>query len=380
MRLSKLAYEPSSVLEFYADALTTLGALCERTWHDRLCVVADGAALKFWDSTDAIQERELHFVAPDTRAPRDATREVFPGCPWTFRLADALLPSPPVVERGVLRPFDGGLAPPPADMAARLWCSQYPGSSGWRLDRPFQLTRHLSLLAWARCEVQASDQHWSLHRLALNLATGESDDALANALEFAELDPQAQVDWPRADWPAWYHRLTRLLEAELATDLAAIRGRQQRYLERELDRIEDYFQSYVQELQTRLERTTTASSRERLTERLAAADAERERRRQDQVHRHEIRVIPHWDAFLLLAEPAWDAEFTVIEHRETQVHRAAFVPRLRTWFACLGSYSSPVPGSHDPIRSRERQFTDPARPPDNFPVRDLTATSRRESS
>jgi hypothetical protein len=331
MRLHKLPYEPSAAIEFYSDALASLGALCERTWHDRLCVVADGAAVRLWDGGDALQENELHFVAPDAQTPRSPGQEIFPGCPWTFRLADALLPSPPSLERAVLRPFEGALAPPPADTAAKLWSAQFPGSSGWRLDNPFRLTRHLSLAAWVRCEVQAMDQHWSLHRLVLNLATGEADDALAGALEFAEVDGQAQPAWPPADWSTWFPRLLGLLETELATDLATIRNRQERYLRRELDRIEDYFQSYERELKTRLARTTKGAGQTRLAERLTAAATECERRRQDQLHRHEIHVIPRWDAFLLLAEPAWEADFTVIEHRQPISRRAVFVPRPRRW-------------------------------------------------
>jgi hypothetical protein len=42
----------------------------------------------------------------------------------------------------------------------------------------------------------------------------------------------------------------------------------------------------------------------RFAERLAAAAEEHLRRRNDQIHRHEIFVTPHLDALLWIAEPA----------------------------------------------------------------------------
>jgi hypothetical protein len=58
---------------------------------------------------------------------------------------------------------------------------------------------------------------------------------------------------------------------------------------------------------------------------------EHERRRLDQLHRHEIRVIPHLDALLLLAEPAWRAKLTVAHHDVPRPCDALWVPRARRW-------------------------------------------------
>jgi hypothetical protein len=62
-----------------------------------------------------------------------------------------------------------------------------------------------------------------------------------------------------------------------------------------------------------------------------AARAEHERRRLDQVRRHEIRVIPHLDALLLLAEPAWPVILLVAEHDEPRRREAGRVSRARRW-------------------------------------------------
>ena len=64
---------------------------------------------------------------------------------------------------------------------------------------------------------------------------------------------------------------------------------------------------------------------------LASAESEHARRRADQVARHEIRVQPHTDALLLVAEKAWSAQVLVQRaHREQKVE-ALFVPRSRRW-------------------------------------------------
>ena len=68
-------------------------------------------------------------------------------------------------------------------------------------------------------------------------------------------------------------------------------------------------------------------------DRLAAAKAEHVRRRADQVARHEIRVHPHLDALLLVAEPAWLARLEIQRRHDPQEVAACFVPRSRRWAA-----------------------------------------------
>jgi len=48
MKIPRLDYDPTSALSFYEESLAALGAICERTWHDRLEVLAEDRAAKLW--------------------------------------------------------------------------------------------------------------------------------------------------------------------------------------------------------------------------------------------------------------------------------------------------------------------------------------------
>src|SRR2546425_899071 len=163
MKLERLTHSPGTVADFYDEALTSLGALCERTWHDRLEVVAEGDSARLWNQDGSLHEIELWFPPPEDTTPREAAKEVFPGCPLTFRLAEALRPNPLALERVILNGGDGA-RPPTTDVAEKLWRAQFPETNRWRLATPFVAELHYSLVALVRCEIQAIDQHWSLRR------------------------------------------------------------------------------------------------------------------------------------------------------------------------------------------------------------------------
>ncbi len=334
MRLDRIPYAPGAAMDFYEEGLTALGAICERTWHDRLHIIAEGTAAKLWSPGGELVEKEIHFPPPEDTAPRQADREVFPGCPLTFHLTDALNPPTLVLQRVILPATDGS-RPPTPDVAEKLWHLQFPGSTRWRMQSNFRVGWHFSLVILARCEIQAIDQHWSLHRLALSLPLGEPDDALAQNLDFLPVtdDSAASIPWPVADPTAWQKLLKEALARELESDLTSIRQRQENYLQRELDRIRTYFEGYEQELRGRRERQRSSEAKIKLEDRLAAAKAEHERRRLDQVQRHEIRVVPHLDSLLLLAEPAWSVTLITSPGGEPQTHEAGFIPRTRRWVA-----------------------------------------------
>ena len=330
MKLDRLPHEPAALVDFYQETLEHLGALCERTWFDKLEVVAEGPAARLWHPDGALHEAELHFPAPDSVAPRDAAREVFPGCPLTFRLTESLRPQPLPLERVVLA--EKTAPPPDAAVAEKLWRAQQPGTTRWRLESPFTAAHHFSLLALMRCEIQAVDQHWSLHRLAVALADGARDEDLAASFAFSRAaNGDASIAWPALDVGRCRELLGRGLEAEVADDLAAIRARQEHHLRRELERVENYFENYERELGERAGRSRHENTKLKAGERLAAARAEHQRRRADQVQRHEIRVLPHFDALLIVAESAWRANVEVTRHNGSESVSALFVPRLRAW-------------------------------------------------
>ena len=334
MKLDRLAYDPSALVSFYEEALAALGALCERTWHDRLEIVAEGGAASLWNPDGTLHEVELFFAPADATAARDAVREVFPGCPLTFHLAETLRPAPLPLERVALAGEAGAHAPDPV-VVEKLWRSQFPDTTRWRLRAPFKRDVHFSLVALVRCEIQAIDQRWSLHRLAVSLPAGRPDDALAREFSFAQADADGgtAIAWPAPDPERWQTFLKTALEADLATELADVRARQANYLRRELDRIDDYFVLYEHELTTRAARSASETTRIKTADRLKAAQAEHAHRRADQVARHEIRVHPHLDALLLVAEPAWRASLDLQQSHVAQTAEPLFVPRAREWFA-----------------------------------------------
>ena len=332
MKLPKLSHDPAALADFFQEGLERLGAVAERSWHDRIDVMAEGRAARLWNPDGQLVETEIHFAAAGETTPREAAREVFPGCPLTFHLAEALRPPALVLERAVLQPFDNS-KPPAPDVAEKRWLAQMPGATRWKMEKPFESDWHFSLLILARCEIQAIDQHWSLHRLAISLPEGERDEALADSIHFAQLagEPAEPIVWPHPQSEAWQQALRAALIQELDDELAGIRQRQENYLRRELERIDDYFAQYERELTDRLQRQHSSQTKIKSQERLTAAKGEHGRRRQDQVQRHEIRIIPHLDALLLLAEPAWKTAITTSHHNQPQTCDALFIPRSRRW-------------------------------------------------
>jgi len=332
MKLERIPHNPGQLLEFYEEGLTTLGALCERTWHDRLQVIAQGRPARLWNPDGTLHEVELQFASADAASARDAVREVFPGCPLTFQLAEALRLSPLPLERFVL-PDTLSSRPPDAEVLERLWRMQFPDTTRWRLAAPPQAAFHFSLLASVRCEIQAIDQHWSLHRVAVSLVDGEPDDALAEELSFHQTrtGPIGNITWPSVDLALWRGWLQKAMEQALERELEQISARQENSLRRELERIDEYFESYERELTSRVKRSTSDASKLKTADRLSAAKAEHQRRRADQLARHEIRIIPHLDALLLIAENALRAQLEVEQSHRARTMEALFIPRQRQW-------------------------------------------------
>ena len=332
MQLTRLPYRPAALMDFVEEALTRQGAVCERSWHDRLHVLAEGAAARLWHPDGALIEKEIHFTDPEQAAPRQADHEVFPGCPLLFRLCEELNPRPLVLQRAVVAPSDQNQTPG-HDLAERSWRHQFPATTRWQLASGFAPDWAFSLVALVRGEIQAIDQHWSLHRLTLSLPGGEPDEALSQNLEFLALDSTgaAAVPWSETNMDGWRGLLLEACERELAATLAKVRERQENYLRRELARVDEYFLNYERELREHLGRTRSEDSRGRLQDRIKAAAAEHVRRRNDQVQRHEIRVMLHLDQLVLLAEPAWRAGVATNLHGPLAPVAARFIPRTRAW-------------------------------------------------
>jgi hypothetical protein len=335
MKLSRLDYDSASALAFYDVSLSSLGALTERTWHDCLEVVAEGRAAKLWNEDGTLHQQQLLFASADATGARDAQREVFPGCPLTFRLFEALCPAPLAVEKVALSPAAPAHLPDAAVME-KLWRTQYPATRRWRLAGEIKSAFHFSLVALVRCEIQAIDQHWTLLRLAMSLPEGESDELLARELPLLGPDSndESTIDWPRMEPARWWPLLRRQIDSEMEPDIELVRSRQQQYLQREIQRLDEYFTQYEHELTQRATRAGAVSTL-KANERLTAARDEHARRRLDQVARHEICVQPHLDAMLVTAERCWGATIEVEEQRAVQIVSAHLVPRARRWFRSI---------------------------------------------
>jgi hypothetical protein len=331
MKLAKEPPHPSRLAGFFEQTLGELGAVCERAWHDRLEVLAEGDAASLWRDDGQLHAATLHFPEPDDPGARDAAAQVFPGCPLTFRLVEALWRRRPPPFRACLQPGLEANHPPATAVAQKVWHNQFGQSV--RVDPgDWQRVWHFTLVATVRVAIQSIDQSWTVHRLAIALSDGERDAQLEEQLDgFGFVpNPGEMVPWLRLESVPWQDWLIRHLMDDLRDDMTAIRKRQERYLERELRRIDEYFDSYRQELAGRMERQHKDEARARYQERLRATEAEHLRRRDDQVLHHEIRLLPRVDALLLTAETAWKTAVSGL-HGES-ASQSVYVPRARRWF------------------------------------------------
>jgi len=339
MKLERFPPDPGSLATFYADALTALGAVVERSWYDQIDVLAEGDAARVWNEGGELLQAQMRFPSLDETGPRDAAAEVFPGCPATFRLAEILNPQPALIRRACLSVERNQRLAPSDEVAARTWAQSFPRYSGFSRTAPYEACHHFSAVVLVRCEIQAIDQVWSAHRVRFSLTDGSRDAGLdESAVLSLEREVPGDVSWPEIDPRIFESFLGPILAGELESELKGIRARQQRYLTREIQRIDEYFNSYERELKGRRTRAGAdpATAKKGLEDRVAAARMERVRRRNDQVERHAIRVKPHVDAILVLAEPAWLTTAMIGAGRERQSRSVLYVPAARRWHLVPG--------------------------------------------
>ncbi|HUI05850.1 MAG TPA: hypothetical protein VL486_02470 [Verrucomicrobiae bacterium] len=331
MKLAKQPPHPARLVEFFEQTLGELGAVCERTWYDRLDVVAEGEAASLWRNDGQLHATTLHFPEPTEPGARDAAVQVFPGCPLTFRLVEALWRQRPPLFRACLQPGLETNSPPTTAVAQKVWQNQFGQRARMNPD-DWRRVWHFTLIAVVRVAIQSVDQHWTTHRVAMAMSDGQRDVQLEQQLDgFAFVPyPGGPVPWMGLESVPWKDWLNRHVLEDLCDDLASIRKRQEHYLERELRRIDDYFDAYHQELAGRMGRQHKDEARARYQERLRATEAEHLRRRDDQVQRHEIRLLPYLDALLVTAEAAWQTAVSGLHGERTL--EAVYVPRRRRWF------------------------------------------------
>ena len=224
-------------------------------------------------------------------------------------------------------------ARPMARWPEKLWRAQFPDTRRWQLAAPFEPDFHFTLLALARCEIQAIDQHWSLHRMAVSLPDGELDDHFAREIGFqpAGSPATAEIAWPSPDPASWGRLLLRALEHELADELAQIRARQDNSLRRELERIDGYFENYERELNSRAKRSANEKSKFKTADRLAAAKTEHARRRPTNWRDTKSACIRIWLRCCWWPKLPGARECMWNPRATAQTVSARFVPRSRRW-------------------------------------------------
>jgi hypothetical protein len=331
MKFPKIPPRAEHLMDFFEEGLHSMGAVCERSWHDRLEVLAEGDVALLLRNDGDLFSGELYFRDAGSPGSGNPENEVFPGCPLAFRLVEALWRRHLAHSRVCLS-TEISVKAPPTDVTEKLWQAQFGSFAGWHAT-PFRPTWIFSVVASVRCEVQANDQSWSSHRLAFTLPDGERDTSLEFALEQMSPVEQADPDWPALDPAALSDWIGRALNIELAPSLSKIKERQQLFLRRELNRIDEYFENYARELRKRADRQHKEEAIKRYADRLEATRLEHNRRRIDQVERHTIHVLPHVDALLTVAESAFEASVTWRAGREERIAHALFVPRTRRWHA-----------------------------------------------
>jgi hypothetical protein len=331
MKFPKTPSRAEHLMDFFEEGLLSLGAVCERSWHDRLEILAEGEAARIWEKDGDIFTGELSFRDAGSADAGNPELEVFPGCPLTFQLVEALWHRL-VAHSRVCLAAGISVKMPATGVAEKLWQAQFGTCAGWQAT-PFVPTWAFSIVAAARCEVQAIDQSWSSHRLAFTLPEGERDSSLEFALDqMSPVEPVGEKsDWPGLDLAAVSNWIGQALTMDLAPELTKIKERQQLFLRRELTRIDEYFENYARELSERVSRQRSEEAIKRSADRLEATRVEHNRRRTDQIERHTIHLLPHVDALLTVAEPAFSAKVSWRAGREERIVPSLFVPRTRRW-------------------------------------------------
>src|SRR4029077_12328265 len=90
MKFPKLPARPEHLMGFFEEGLHSLGAICERSWHDRLEVLAEGDAARLWREDEELFSGEVYLRDTSSNGTPNAQTDVFPCCQLTVRLVEAL--------------------------------------------------------------------------------------------------------------------------------------------------------------------------------------------------------------------------------------------------------------------------------------------------
>jgi hypothetical protein len=178
-------------------------------------------------------------------------------------------------------------------------------------------TRYLVMLF--RLTAFSDEKREGVIKLGFNLANGSTIDAFADELILAALLATGVAGLPPVPLPPdWTHaqlksRVTRALPERIRTHLSPFLSGMQRRLERDLERVHDYFDDLRAEsllrLQKHLASAETESARERL--RLEAIVREYDAKVADLRQKYALRVDVEWSQTLEIVMPVRRVELLI---------------------------------------------------------------------
>lgn len=175
-----------------------------------------------------------------------------------------------------------------------------------------------SLILLLRYTAISDEKRTGIIKFGLNLANGSAldpfvDDLLTAALGAesaagASVPPDAQLP---PDWTVTrlHTVVTRALPARVQAHLRLFLQGMQRRLERDLERVHEYYTGLRQESWQRLHKQSTDSARERL--RLEAAEREYQAKVADLRQKYDLRVTVELEQTLILTSPVQRLELTI---------------------------------------------------------------------
>lgn len=178
-----------------------------------------------------------------------------------------------------------------------------------------------------RTSYETDEKEERLYAVAVNLTTRAPYDALVQERHNLFLDEApAYGELPKPPAPGLQELrgpLETALRRAMAPDLATLRARQGKFLDRELGRLEQYYGTLEAELDERERRPAPQGRAANLAERRRAVALDRAKKARDAVDKHRLRVSAEVFAVLLVHQPWLRAVFRLESRRET-VERAFF--------------------------------------------------------
>lgn len=200
-----------------------------------------------------------------------------------------------------------------------------------------------------RASFLTDEREERLYPVAINLTTGISYDNLINDWPRIFLDEAASYNGlptaQAAELEGLKIAIERALQARIAPDIDAARRTQEKFLARELRRLEDYYAALDAELAERERRPSTEALAARLLERRRALGLDRAKKTRDAVEKHRLRIETKAVAVLLIHQPWLRVAMRLENRRETLDRPFFWNPALKSFApiacdACGGQTSA----------------------------------------